>query len=340
MSDEHEQIVYEDENGNPIDPSALGDDVVIEEVVEEVVEVPAAAPSLPSTPQPAADPVAAPEQVPGEQSRTPKIPKALLAGAVSAVLLVGGGVAWGLHGIGNQHTAEQVKEHVADKTDAVKQTATAKRDEVTHPVVDVCNDLSKAQLDKTVSIPAESMRLRILRSAPLPSQAATALKTDAASVQILQLGADNWGVYLPQPQRVEQGPVDDFSPKTPAKKLWWKVPVDTSNDGLKVGAAASWPGGDADAAGACPAGDPGAYAVAGDVPADAKGLRSGQAEVLAIKGDASTAEASTTGAAATITAAQDGSQNRVLAVMGSSVVVATLEYAPEQTAPATTTEGR
>lgn len=119
------------------------------------------------------------------------------------------------------------------------------------------------------------------------------------------------------------------------------VPVDTSNDSLKVGAAASWPGGDADASGACPAGDPGAYAVAGDVPANAKGLREGQAEVLAVKGDASTAEAaSTTGAAATTTpAAQDDSANRVVAVMGSSVVVAALEYVPEQTAPATT-EGR
>ena len=325
---------YVDENGDPVDPSALGDVEIVEEVIEEIPAAPAT-----QAPAPAAQPPAAGSGSVTDETAIParRVPKAAVAVAAVVVLAVGGGAAYGLHAIGSQHTAADVRSAAADKTDQVKTTATAKRAEVTHPAIDVCSDLSKAQLDKTASIGSESMRLRIIKSAPLPQQFTD---RDAASVQILQLGADNWGVYLPQPQRVEQGPVDDFSPKAPAKKLWWKVPVDTSNDGLKVGAAASWPGGDADADGACPAGDPGAYAVVGDMPADAKGLREGQAEVLAIKGDASTAEASTTGAAATITAAQDGSQNRVLAVMGSSVVVATLEYAPEQTAPATTTEGR
>ncbi|UZF54059.1 hypothetical protein LH935_14935 [Gordonia polyisoprenivorans] len=315
-----------DENGDPVDPSALGDDV---EIVEEVIEeIPAAV--APQAPAPAAQPPAA-GSVTGETVAAParRVPKAAVAVAAAVVLAVGGGAAYGLHSIGSQHTAAKIKEHAADRTNQLKQTATQKKQEIEHPPIDVCNDLGKAQVDKTLSIPAESMRLRVIRSASLPEQVATALKTDAEDLQLLQLGAGSWGVYLPQPHTATK------------QATWWKVPVDTGNDGLRVGTAVSWPGGDTDAAGACPAGDPGTYAVVGGLPADAAGLRAGQVEVVAIKGDASTAApASTTGAApTTTTAAQDDSANRVVAVMGGSVVEAVLEYVPEQAAPATT-EGR
>ena len=135
----------------------------------------------------------------------------------------------------------------------------------------------------------------------------------------------SWAVYLPQQQQA-----DDFS----AKQTWLKAPVSTADTSLAVGAAVTWPGGDNDAAGACPAGAPGTYRVTGAVPAGAAGLRTGQAEVLAIKGDAT----STTATDATTTAApKDNSTNRVLAVMGTSVIEAQLEYVPTETGSAATT---
>ncbi|GAB2636039.1 hypothetical protein GCM10027169_00200 [Gordonia jinhuaensis] len=334
-----DQYEYVDENGDPVDPSEIGDDV---EIVEEVIEeIPAAV--APQAPAPAAQPPAA-GSVTGETVAAParRVPKVAVAVAAAVVLAVGGGVAYGLHSIGSQSTVADVKTKVTDKTNALKTTATAKRDEIEHPPIDVCNDLAKAQVDKTVSIPSSaSMRLRVIHSAPLPSQVATSLKTDPAKLQLLQLSANSWGLYLPQPQQTT-GAVDDFSPHTATKQTWWKIPVDTADNGLKVGTVASWPGGDQDASGACPSGKAGTYAVVGAVPADAAGLRKDQVDVVAIKGDASSAT-ETTGTAATTTttaAPQDDSANRVVAVMGSSVVVAALEYVPEQTAPATTTEGR
>ena len=317
-----EHTGYFDEDGNELTPeevAALGDDDV--EIVDEAQSTSA------TVPTPVAQASASPTTPPAAPH--PKAPKALLAVAAVAVLGIGGGVAYGLHAIGSQNTAASVKEHAAKKTDQLKTTAEDKVETATHPAIDVCTDVAKARTDKKVSVPGESMQLRILRNAPLPQQMTSALKADEAKLEILQLGADSWAVYLPQRQQE----ADDLA--TTTKQTWWKAPVSTVDNGLTVGAVVTWPGGDSDAAGACPAGDPGTYRVTGDVPAGAAGLRTGQAEALAIKGDASTATATDT--ATTTAAPQDNSTNRVLAVMGTSVVEAQLEYVPTETGSTATT---
>ncbi|OBA63949.1 hypothetical protein [Gordonia sp. 852002-10350_SCH5691597] len=313
-----EHTGYFDEDGNELTPeevAALGDDV---EIVDEAQSTSA------TVPTPVAQASASPTTPPAAPH--PKASKALLAVAAVAVLAVGGGAVYALHAIGSQNTATQIKENAAKKADQLKTTAEDKVETATHPAIDVCSDLSRARTDKALSVPGESMQLRILRSAPLPQQMTSTLKSsDEAKLEILQLSPASWAVYLPQRQQQ----ADDIATTT-AKQTWLKVPVSTADNSLAVGAAVTWPGGDNDAAGACAAGAPGAYRVTGDVPAGAAGLRKGQAEVSAIKGDATSTTATNT---ATTAAQQGDSTNRVLAVMGGSVVEAQLEYMPTETTP-------
>lgn len=121
MSD-NEEFEYVDEDGNPLSAdeiAALGDEV---EIVEEVIEAPVAAPA-----QQAAE-AAAPA---AEQGR--KAPKALLAGIAAAVVLIGGGAAWGLHTLGSQNTVEDVKAGATSKVEAVESSVAAKSSVVLGP---------------------------------------------------------------------------------------------------------------------------------------------------------------------------------------------------------------
>ncbi|MCB1253053.1 MAG: hypothetical protein KDB39_07385, partial [Austwickia sp.] len=104
---------YFDEDGNELTPeevAALGDDV---EIVEEV-EAPAAQ-------QPAAETPAA---------QRGRVPKALIGGVAVLVLAVGGGVAYGMHSLGQQNTVEDVSAAASSKVDSAKEAVEEKKEEV------------------------------------------------------------------------------------------------------------------------------------------------------------------------------------------------------------------
>lgn len=172
MSDEYEEIeIYEDEHGNLTD--AAGNPV--DEDGNRVAEVgPEPVPSTPAAQQPAA--------------RKGKA-KFLVVGAAALVLLVGGGIAYGLHTVGQQNTAEDVKEAVAAKSSEVREAVSAKSSEVRASVAPepkeparngvrvtgaACLDPAAAQWDGEGDPPDH--RLRQEGSARLPSSVSARVK--------------------------------------------------------------------------------------------------------------------------------------------------------------------
>ncbi|KJR05974.1 hypothetical protein [Gordonia sihwensis] len=112
MSDEYEEIeIYEhgdgsftDANGNPVDEEGN---------------------RLAQQPAPT---VAAPAAQKG------RVPKALIGGVAVLVLAVGGGVAYGMHALGQQNTVEDVTAAVAEKSSEVRESVEVKKEEVRESV--------------------------------------------------------------------------------------------------------------------------------------------------------------------------------------------------------------
>lgn len=279
---QHEDGTYTDVDGNRVD--------------DEGNPVPLA------TPTPAAESPAA-----GSDSAAPrfgKVPKVVMAGATAAVLLVGGGIAYGLSAVGDQNTVADVKQGVVAKSSQAKAAVSSKKAEVVGDA-DACttSGLSSAMISGS-GTPA--MTLDIVSSTPLPA-AFVAAGTNADGVTgqlgLLQLGKTTWGAYVEVPlTRAEK------KAKT-EKPGWWKADVTVDGDRISVTGDQAWPGGDSGGAGSCEPGTAGVYAVTGKVPADAAGLVDGQAEITAIQGVA-------------------GSEAKALAVMGDNVALVELTEAP------------
>lgn len=171
---------YFDEDGNELTPeevAALGDDV---EIVEEV-EAPAAQQPAAETPAPSASAPAA---------QRGRVPKALLAGVAVLVLAVGGGVAYGMHSLGQQNTVEDVKQDVAAKSSKAREAVEDKKEEVRESVSPsaepepvrtgtrvtgaACLDPAAAQWDGEGDPPDH--RLRQEAAAKLPSSVSARVK--------------------------------------------------------------------------------------------------------------------------------------------------------------------
>lgn len=310
MSDQYE---YVDENGDPIDPSELGDDVeFIDEEVDEVVEdTPAAAEPVVPTSEPVSAPTAA--------AAPTKVPKALLAGVAAAVLLLGGGAAYGLSQLGNQDSVEQVKAAATKKTEELKDEARADIDACDGKQVAAAS-YGKGGGDKP------KMQLRVTDVTALPPGYAERVRglgdRAADRVTMLQQSTGDLGIYVQEEPKVDQ------RTNRKQKAGWWKVSASTDAQGARVLGEEQGTGDDQDAATACKTVKGGVYAVTGDdVPEAARGMRDGQVVVDSLKPDGATAEV-------------------VWLVMGDQLARSVLEYAPaqeseagdaEQTATATTT---
>ncbi|MFM9378586.1 hypothetical protein [Gordonia sp. VNK21] len=315
MSDQYE---YVDENGDPIDPSELGDDVeFVDEEFEEVVEdTPAAAEPV----VPTSEPVSAPTAAAGPAA---KVPKALLAGVAAAVLLLGGGAAYALSQLGNQDSVEQVKAAATKKTEELKDEARAD--------IDACDgrQVAAASYGKGGG-DKPKMQLKVTSVTALPpgyAERVEGLGDRAADrVTILQQSTGDLGVYVQ-----EEATKDE---RTGRKKAgWWKVSASTDDRGARVLGEEQGTGEDVDAATACKTVKGGVYAVTGDdVPEAARGMRDGQVVVDSLKPDGAIAEV-------------------VWLVMGDQLARSVLEYAPAQeseagdaeettTATTTTEKGR
>ncbi len=183
MSDQYE---YVDEEGNPVDPAELGDDVeFVDEEVEEVVEdTPAAAEPVVPTSEPVSAPTAA--------AAPRKVPKALLAGVAAAVLLVGGGAAYGLSQLGNQDTVQDAKAAVTEKTEQVKEEARAD--------IDACDGRQVAAASFSKGGDTPKMELKVTSVTALPpgyAERVAGLGDRAADrVTILQQSTGDLGVYV------------------------------------------------------------------------------------------------------------------------------------------------
>ncbi|MGI6795724.1 hypothetical protein [Gordonia sihwensis] len=314
MSDQYE---YVDEEGNPVDPAELGDDVeFVDEEVDEVVEDTsvAAEPVVPTS-----EPVSAPTAA----AAPTKVPKALLAGVAAVVLLVGGGAAYGLSQLGNQDTVQDAKAAVTEKTEQVKDEARAD--------IDACDGRQVAAASYGKGGDTPKMQLRVTSITALPpgyGKRVEGLGDRAADrVTILQQSTGDLGVYVQ-----EEATKDE---RTGRKKAgaWWKVSASTDGQGARVLGEEQGTGEDVDAATACETVKGGVYQVVGDqVPDAARGMRDGQVVVDSLKPDGASPEV-------------------VWLVMGDQLARSVLEYAPAQeseaddaeettTATATTEKGR
>lgn len=189
---------YVDEDGNELSAeeiAALGDDV---EIVEEV--------SAPAAQQPAD----------GTAGARGRVPKALIGGVAVLVLAVGGGVAYGMHALGQQNTVEDVKQNVAAKSSEVRESVEVKKEEVRESVSPEpeepvrtgtrvtgakCLDPEAAQWDGEGDMPDH--RLRQEGSARLPSSVSARVKKrdtkNPSEIAITQPESGRLFVYASDP---------------------------------------------------------------------------------------------------------------------------------------------
>lgn len=309
---EHEEF-FVDEDGNPVDPSELGDDYeIVDEAFDEVPEEADYVPEEAPEDEPGAVPVptvtVAPASAPATEAPAPVpttvdgdgaategghgIPMKFLVAAGLVAALILGGIAFGANKLGQENSISDVKAKATEKTEAVKD----KVEDKSHPPIDACDgkQLKDAMWGDSRG-DAPKTQLRIVKTVTLP-------KGFADRVVLLQQSNRDLGVYASAP-----GPKDARGKSTTS---WWKVRVATA-DGVRVIDDAEGTGEDADSATACKSGKGGIYAVVGEgVPAEAKGMREGQVVVSAAKPDGAEAET-------------------VWVVMGDVLAKTTLEYAPE-----------
>jgi hypothetical protein len=275
MSDN--DVEYVDEDGNPVDPSELGDDYEIVEEVEsdeEVIQIPAdtAAAPAPAAPQPAPAP-AAPAH---------GIPKALIAAVVAVVVLVGGGLVWGMSSLGEQNTTDDVKAGAAAKSSEVREQVESKAGEA-DPRADwtACDHIHTATASAAGDDKYDShMRLRLLSTAPMPRQVVDVVDREdlaATGLTILQLSKTEFGVYAPAPANKQANGRTEM-------ERWAKAAVTVNGDTLAVADGGETDGSDEDAAPTCTMLDDRPMYIEGDVPAGAQDIRDGIAKVLRAKG--------------------------------------------------------
>lgn len=131
---------YVDENGNPVDPTTLGEYEVVDD------DTPVATPAA-----------AAPH----------RIPKALMAIGAVGVLAIGGGIAYGLHSIGNQSTVGDVKAGVSSKA-ASASSAYRSESSAVESSVQRAIPIRACQGDVTKAGPSGDLEMRILSYINLP----------------------------------------------------------------------------------------------------------------------------------------------------------------------------
>ncbi len=277
---------YVDEDGNPIPEDELH---LYMDVDDDEADTP---------PTPAGT-AAAPRDTAG-----PRVPKALIAGVLAGVVLIGGGAVWALSSLGEQNTAEDVATAVQTKTDAGKKKTEAKVQEVTHPPVDACDpgQLEGDTMWAEAGSEAPKMQLELLEAAPLPRAAAERVEAGGRTLEMemLQVSRYEWGIYFVEPVTERDAP-----------ERWWKVDLDTSGGEMKMHEL-DWPGGDRAAMATCPLIERGAYQVVGEnIPPEALGVRDGHVEVAMMMADASAEDA-----------------DIVYGLVGESVAKMRLEYAP------------
>ncbi|MEP9391128.1 hypothetical protein ABLE94_02565 [Gordonia sp. VNK1] len=241
MTMSYNDYEYFDEDGNPVDPSDLGDDY---EVVEEV-DTPTAAPAAAPAPAAAAPPT------PGG------IPKVLIAGLVAIALVIGGGLVWGLSSLGGQNTAADVKAGVASKSSQVRDKVAASSSRMAPQRAELtgCDDASAAEVKGSRD---PSVQLTVIDSAPLPqAYATTREQTPTGVMELLQLDAATFGVYA-------AGDVGGSK--------WTKVTATIRGDELALDGGQQTTGGDRDMlpAGACDRLVDTEFRVSGAVPEAAK----------------------------------------------------------------------
>ena len=296
--DYDEHVEYVDEDGNPIDPAELGDDVefVDEEITEDTTGHQQAAPEpaqgpaqedgtspfglLPEDDEPVYVPEVAHQPDPGpapagdSADQTPAgVPKGLILGGVgilaAAALVVGGGL-WMWQGPSN--TVDEVKDQVAAATEGEL------------PEVDACDGTMIRDAEITGRTKPPTMQFEVIDAVTLPAQMGTKLREQGstAQVQLLQQTDRSVTIYLEE-KATPPGPGEKKA--TPPEFPWWTTTVNTAG-GLAVAGESGGMGGDADAASAC-ASVPsvGAYAASGSIPDSARGMREGQIEVAALKPD-------------------------------------------------------
>lgn len=252
------EFAYVDEHGNELsaeDVAALGDDVEI--VEEEVVEAPAAAPARPAAENASPAPVTAPA------SSGSKVPKGLIAGAAALVLLVGGGVAYGMHELGNQNTTDDVKAAISSKSVAVSSAVESKKAEAISAKGEFLTGqrcpiaaVRGAQWDGEGELP--EYQLQEVGKTALPAgfreRVAKKATGEPREVVMLQLSDSRLGVY------VSGTSVDAQS----GKSTWWKVTTAISGDEPAVLGDSMGDGTDRDMRGACESVPEGGYLVMAD----------------------------------------------------------------------------
>ncbi|OBC01737.1 hypothetical protein [Gordonia sp. 852002-50395_SCH5434458] len=269
MSDQHPD--YEDGHGNPLTRAEAVARIAAGREVYEVVtdEQPAAAPApvpaaVPAEPEPAHASTPTVDKKPSE--RRP-VPKALLAVVTAMLVLVGGGVAYGMHAVGEKNTVQDIRAGVSSKASAIKSSAVAKSSEVVQSaersrigqritgMICPTDELARAQWDGQGEKPA--YQLRELAETALPAgfvaRKAKADNGQPRELVMLQLSDSRMGVYISTTS------VDSQS----GKSAWWKVTVATSGDPAILGEGMG-DGTDRDMRGACETVSEGQYLVVDD----------------------------------------------------------------------------
>ena len=235
---------YVDENGNPVDPADLAEYEVVDDA-----PAPAAAPPAPH-----------------------RVPKALLALGAVAVLAVGGGIAYGLHSIGDQSTVADVKAGVSSKaasaSSAYRSESSAVESSVQQAIpIRACQgDVEKAGL-------GGDLEMRILSYVDLPpsmtGRITPQIDEEASRVQMVQTAPTDLGVYWDE----RDAPL--------SKTGWWKVSVETGTGRPVIAGEAPGTGHDVPYSGACKTHfDAGSYRVVGKgIPLGAKATGAGTSMV-------------------------------------------------------------
>ena len=246
MSDQ-EEFEYFDEAGNPVDPSDLAE-------YEVVDEAPAVTPPAPSPPQ-------------------HRIPKALIAIGAVGVLAIGGGIAYGLHNLGNESTAADVRAGVSSKA-ASASSAYRSESSAVESSVRQAIPIRACQGDVEKAGPSGDLEMRILSYIDLPPSMTGRIKPqideEASRVQMVQTAPSDLGVYWDE----RDAPL--------SKTGWWKVSVETGTGRPVIAGEAPGTGHDVPYSGACKAHfDSGLYRVTGKgIPLGAKAAGVGTAPMV------------------------------------------------------------
>lgn len=258
---------YEDIDGNPLTPeqaeTAIANGQEVYEVVEEeVVDPPVTVPTAPAAApaQPAAE---APVSADTTAATRRTAPKGLLAVAAVVIIAIGGGLAYGMHNLGQRNTVEDVKAAVSSKSVAVSSAVESKKAEVVSAKGELLSGqrcpiatVRGAQWDGEGELP--EYQLQEVGKTALPAgfreRVAKRAQGEPREVVMLQLSDSRLGVY------VSGTSVDAQS----GKSTWWKVTTAITGDEPAVLGESMGDGTDRDMRGACESVPEGSYLVMAD----------------------------------------------------------------------------